>query len=97
MIHDIHGNGEAGGAAVRVLAVVAGRRERAREVAAQFAAMGESIETLWYADSRELLTQASRPRFEAVILFPTRDESRTDADEADLRDGLTDTPLFRVA
>jgi hypothetical protein len=96
MIHDIQGNGEAGGS-VRVLAVVAGRRERAREVAAQFAALGENIETLWYADSRELLGQAARPRFEAVILFPTRDEAVTDADEASLRDGLTDTPLFRVA
>ena len=96
MIHDIQGNGEAGGS-VRVLAVVAGRRERAREVAAQFAAVGENIETFWYADSHELLTQSARPRFEAVILFPARDETKTDADEADLRDGLTNTPLFRVA
>ncbi len=97
MIHDIQGYESAAAAERRMLAVVAGAPERANEVALQFAAQGEMIETRWYATSRELLNQAGRPHFEAVILFPGRDSGATDKIEADLRVALADTPLFCVA
>ncbi len=97
MIHDIQGYESAAAAERRMLAVVAGAPERAGEVARQFAAQGEMIETRWYASPVELLAQAGRPRFEAVILFSERDAVLTEKTEADLRGALADTPLFCVA
>ncbi|MCU0792251.1 MAG: hypothetical protein MUE42_05240, partial [Opitutaceae bacterium] len=79
----------------RTLAVVAGCRERAGEVRAQFAALGENVETIWYANPRDLL--AGKNAFSAVIIFSERDASATDAAEAFLRRRLAHTPLFRVA
>jgi hypothetical protein len=80
----------------RVLAVIAERAEQAAEIAAQFARQGEVVETVWYPDSHRLLTEVEKPRFEAVILFPSHDEAETDADESLLRATLTGTPLYRV-
>ncbi|HSI08147.1 MAG: hypothetical protein ACAH89_13075 [Rariglobus sp.] len=81
----------------KVFAVVSGSAEKARDVATQFATQGYVVETVWYATSRQLLTQAGHPDFAGVILFPNQSESATDSEEAELREAMADTPLFRVA
>ena len=96
MINDIFSGG-AETETHRMLAVVGGRAERSREVIAQFEALGEVVEARWFETAGALLSQSERPRFEAVILFPECDDAATDADEANLRGALTDTPLYRVA
>jgi len=94
MIYDIHAQE---GESRRMLAVIAERSERANEIAEQFAKLGEAVETLWYADSRQLLAESLTSRFQAVILFASPDAAATAADELALRDALTDTPLYLVA
>lgn len=81
----------------RVLAVIAKRADCVAEITAQFAKQGEEVEALWYPDSRQLLADQGQARFEAMILFPSRDEAATDADERALRTALSGTPLYRVA
>ncbi len=80
----------------RVLAVVAEQAGRAGEMSAQFAKQGEEVDAVWYASSERLLAETGRPRFEAVILFPSEDRAATDADESALRSALADTPIYRV-
>lgn len=96
LIMDIHAEPQSG-AAHKVFAVVSANSEKARDVASQFAAQGYSVETIWYANSRQLLTQDHHPDFAAVILFPWKSEADTDSEEAELRQAMIDTPLFRVA
>ncbi|HEY8932560.1 MAG TPA: hypothetical protein VIM44_04525 [Rariglobus sp.] len=83
--------------AQRMLAVVAGRSERAREVAAQFAAEGDAVETIWYKDSHQLISDEPYPHFAAVILFAEHGDSAAENEEAQLRKAMTHTPVFRVA
>lgn len=93
---DIHAEPKSG-TSHKVFAVVSGNSDKARDVATQFAAQGYSVETIWYANSRQLLTQEHHPDFAAVILFPWQTEADTDSEEAELREAMLDTPLFRVA
>ncbi|MBC8040296.1 MAG: hypothetical protein H7Y06_07125 [Opitutaceae bacterium] len=93
---DIHAESQSG-AAHKVFAVVSVNSEKAQDVATQFAAQGYSVQTIWYENSRQLLTQAHHPDFAAVILFPWQSEADTDSEEAELREAMLDTPLFRVA
>lgn len=95
---DTHSDSRAGTPPLRrVLAVVYGSEDKAREVVARFAAEGDDVEARWYADRQALLDDVASARFEAVILCPNGDEATGDADEAALRVVLADTPLFRVA
>lgn len=95
MIHDIQGQGEAT-AAKRVLAVVAGRKESANEVAACFARQGDRVEALWFPDTSHLLEAEDKPRFEAVILFAAADEPSGDAAEAAVRGVMRGIPIYRL-
>jgi hypothetical protein len=81
----------------KVFAVVSDNSKKASDVTSQFAAQGYAVETVWYANSRQLLTQSGHPDFAAVILFPKKSEAATDSEEAELREAMVDTPLFRVA
>lgn len=81
----------------RMLAVVAGHSGRAREVAAQFAAQGDAVETIWYKDSHQLIADEPHSHFSAVILFAEHGESAAENEEAELRKAMTHTPVFRVA
>jgi hypothetical protein len=99
MINDISG-GEASGGGHRVLAVVSCHVEQARAVKARFEAAGEQVETVWFANSRDLLARtgtASAPPFEAVILFADEAKDSEPTDAADLRAALEHTPLFQVS
>jgi hypothetical protein len=80
-----------------VLAVIADHVERAQEVAAQLAADGTTIQTVWYTTPRQFLTQKKHLEFEAVILFPEHGQAAADSEEDELRRAMTGTPLFRVA
>lgn len=80
----------------RMLAVVAPSNGQAGEIAMQFAKQGEVVEAVWYASSQRLLEDAGATRFEAVILFPSADETVTDADETRLREAMSNTPIYRV-
>ena len=95
MIHDIQGQGEAG-TDRRVLAVVAGQRERAQEVAACFAQQGDRVKAVWYSDTRHLLDERAGFDYEAVILFAPDDIAKGDAEEAAVRGALRGTPLYRL-
>lgn len=79
-----------------MVAVVAERELRAKEMAAQFAQQGEVVEAVWYADAKGLLSTGEEGRYEAVVLFPAKSEKETDADEYALREGLSGTPIYRV-
>ncbi len=81
----------------KVFAVVSDNAAKASDVTSQFAAQGYAVETVWYPNSRHLLTHKDHPNFSAVILFPWQSEEATDSEEAELREAMTDTPLFRVA
>lgn len=95
MIHDIQGHGEA---AIdrRVLAVVAGEKARAHEVAACFAQQGDRVKAVWYPDTRHLIEADAKQDFEAVILFAASDEAEGDVEEAAVRVALRGTPLYRL-
>jgi hypothetical protein len=95
MIYDIQNQGEAS-VAERVLAVVAGQRERAKEVVACFQRQGERVNSVWYPSARELVATEQRPRFEAVILFASQDDADADVDEAALRGAMRGTPFYRL-
>lgn len=95
MIHDIQQQGEAS-VDRRVLAVVAGEKARAQEVAACFALQGDRVKAVWYPDTRHLLNE-QRPRdYEAVILFAPEDPAEGDADEAAVRGAFRGTPFYRL-
>ena len=96
MLHDTPTQSETG-MAQRMLAVVSGRSERAQEVAAQFAAQGDAVETIWYKDSHQLLSDEPHPHFEAVILFAEHGEPAAENEEAELRKAMVAIPVFRVA
>ena len=95
MIHDIQGLGEAA-AERRVLAVVAGEKSRAQEVATCFAQQGDRVDAVWYPDTRQLLAAGRERRYEAIILFATLQKEAGDAEEAELRSAMQDTPLYRL-
>lgn len=95
MIHDIQGQGEATSGR-RLLAVVAGQRERASEVAACFAQQGDRVRAVWYPDTRHLIEADTKQRFEAVILFAPADDAAGDAEEAAVRGAMRGTPLYRL-
>lgn len=80
----------------RLLAVVAGDKFRAQEVAACFAEQGDRVKAIWYPDTRQLLQSDLTSRFEAVILFGPEDEALADAEEAEVRGVLRHTPLYRL-
>lgn len=83
-----------GGAAMgrRVLAVVAGERSRAQEVAECFAAQGDEVKALWFPDTRRLLEAGARLSYDAVILFSSVDEQEEHA----VRNALRGAPLYRL-
>jgi hypothetical protein len=95
MIYDIQNQGEAS-AAGRVLAVVAGQRERANEVAACFQRQGERVKSVWYSSVRELVATEQKPSFEAVILFASPDAAAAEVEEAALRGAMGVTPFYRL-
>lgn len=95
MIHDIQDQGQAA-VSRRVLAVVAGQRERAHEVAACFAQQGDRVSAVWYPDTRHFLSENQPLDYEAVILFSPEDPALGDADEAAVRGALRGTPLYRL-
>ena len=95
MIYDIQNQGGAveGG---RTLAVVAGRPERAQEVASCFAEQGDRVKALWYPDTKQLIEAERNAPLEAVILFVTSDDAVGDAEEAEVRGVFRETPLYRL-
>ncbi len=95
MIHDIHAQGSATETR-RLLAVVAPRAEQPAAINRQFSQLGETVEVVWYLDSRQLLTAARKSRFDAVIMFPASEAASTTADDNALRHALADTPLYRI-
>ena len=95
MIHDIQGQGAAASGG-RVLAVVAGQKERAHEVAACFALQGDRVKAVWYPDTRHLLSEQRLRDYEAVILFAADDPAEGDADEAAVRGAFRGTPFYRL-
>lgn len=95
MIHDIQGQGEAGTDS-RVLAVVAGEKARAHEVAACFAQQGDRVNAVWYPDTRHLIEADVKLDYEAVILFAAPNEAEGDVEEAAVRGALRGTPLYRL-
>ncbi len=97
MIQEIQAQGGSVETGERVLAVVAGHDAKVGDVENRFAKVGERVRVKWYPDVARLLAETVRPRFEAVILFPTDDEAATQAAEDQLRSSLRGTALFRVA
>ena len=95
MIYDIQNQGEAS-ATERVLAVIAGQRERAKEVVACFQRQGELVNSVWYSSVRELVAAEQKPRFEAVILFASKDDEAADVEEAALRGAMRGTQFYRL-
>ena len=95
MIHDIQNQGGAA-AEKRTLAVVAGLRECAHEVAACFAQQGDRVKAVWYPDTKRLIEAELSARFEAVILFVSSDDAVGDAEEAEVRGAFRETPLYRL-
>lgn len=84
-------------AAKRSVAVVADAKERATEIEAQFAKQGEAVTAVWFTNPHDLLSDKRLKRFSAVVLFPSKDEAQTDANEQFLRRALTAVPIYRVA
>ena len=95
MIHDIQGQGERAEER-RILAVIAGEKSRAQEVAACFAEQGDRVKAVWYPDTRHLLDEGKAVEYEAVILFAPEDEAAGDAEEAEVRRAMRHTPLYRL-
>ncbi len=95
MIHDIQDQGQTT-AERRVLAVVAGEKSRAQEVAVCFAQHGDRVNAVWYPDTRHLLEAGRGQHYEAIILFTAMQEEQGNAEEAEVRSAMLDTPLYRL-